>query len=520
MASGFRDLDTVARFATLRWPNPMSQPHWLLWPMWFRRVATPTKAEEGLGPFERAVLNCARAGITDSHHIGDLLLIDRRLVEVIQSSMREKGSLAPSLALTTEGLAALEAGTINSAEIRTVYSFTCALTGALLPRFSEQLFFADTKVVDRRIQIAHQTEGDDRFYPCFKLLPPVDAEPSAPLADDVLRAALRHALDRRGATADEHRERSAELLPLAPQLNRVHIIDQFATPVFVATIVCRDPNPLAAPGSIVVADPFGLGTTRKLRDELLRFRSVDRATNDWIERITRPASGETKLVEDHREDWDLCASEASSRLGLEVPHAAVVEQLTAVELALLQSGRTGVPAPQRQRLLKQAGQAGRDALEAGFITLAARYPLTAIVSMVEQLRQGDQRLIQSMLKEACRDLGFPPHLPHRFFRVRVGDLRSVVCYQHFSKLAAVVAASLLVAKRHSVHPFRRLAKRWPEFLTDTELALEVAGEAAHHQEQGSTDQSRIVELRDYAYECLRALLSPNEAHRILPDKES
>jgi len=454
------------------------------------------------------VLNCARAGITDAHHIGDLLLIDRRLIDVIQASLRDNGALAPSLALTEDGLGALDSGAINSAQVRTVYSFTCALSGTLLPRFAEQLYFADVRTTDRRLQIAHQNDGDERYSPCFKLLPADESEPPVPLADDVLRAAIRHAQDRRGASADAQRGGRSEVLPLAPQLNRVHIIDQRARPLFIATIVYRDQDPLAEPGSIVVADPFGLGITRRLRDELNRRRVHDQSTRDWIEKITRPASGATELIDDPRQDWELCASEASSRLNLPSSPLPVLEQLTAVELALLHAGKSEIAAPQRRRLLKQAGQASRDALEAGFMTLADRFPFAAIRPIVEQLHYSDEGLIKSMLRDACRNLGFAAHLPHRFFRVRVRDLQSVVLYGHFSKLAAVVATSLLIAKRHPTHPLRKIAQTWPDFLLDTETALEVTGEAAHHQQGSSPDHAEIDKLRDFTYECLRALLAP------------
>jgi len=122
-------------------------------------------------------------------------------------------------------------------------------------------------------------------------------------------------------------------------------------------------------------------------------------------------------------------------------------------------------------------------------------------------------LIKNMLRDACRNLGFDAHLPHRFFRVRVRDLQSVVLYEHFSKLAAVVATSLLVAKRHPAHPLRSIALAWPDFLVATETALEITGEAAHHQRESSPDHGQIDELRNYTYECLRALLAPSGQHR-------
>ena len=75
-------------------------------------------------------------------------------------------------------------------------------------------------------------------------------------------------------------------------------------------------------------------------------------------------------------------------------------------------------------------------------------------------------------------------------------------------LAAVVATSLLIAKRHPTHPLRKIAQTWPDFLLDTETALEVTGEAAHHQQGSSPDHAEIDKLRDFTYECLRALLAP------------
>jgi hypothetical protein len=459
------------------------------------------------------VLSCARARISDPHHICDLLLIDRRLIEVIQDSLRDQRALASDFSLTADGLAALESGVIDSAEVKTVYSFTCAVSGAILPRFSEQLFFADTKIRDRKVQIAHQDEGDDRFYPCFRVLPSDDSEPPSPLADDILRAALRHARDRRGATSAVHQRGVDEALPFAPQLNRVHVVDRHAQPLYVATIAYLDPSPLAEPGSIVVADPFGLGISRVLRDELLRIQSRDRNTQEWIAKIVRPASGATELIEDRRQDWELCASEARSRLCFRGSHHPVLDQLTAVELALLGANVVDIAPQQRQRLLKDAGHAGRDALEAGFMALADFYPFAAISEVVGRLKFHDEDLIQQQLKGACRALGFDGQIPQRFSRIRVGDLQSVVLYRRFSKLASVVAASLIIARRHSSHPFRTIARTWPEFLSDTADALAVAGEAAHHQAEGAPDPAKIDKFREYLYKCLRFLLSSDADHR-------
>ena len=147
MASVF-DSAHVGIFAHLECPAGYKK-HWILWPAWFCRVSAPTHLDNKLGPFERAVLNCAKARISDAQHIGELLSIDHQLVKLIQDNLRQKGALElvkenqwqKNLVLTKSGNESLETQLINSPNIQTVYIFTSAISKELIHRFTPKLSF-------------------------------------------------------------------------------------------------------------------------------------------------------------------------------------------------------------------------------------------------------------------------------------------------------------------------------------------------------------------------------------------
>lgn len=514
MASVFDNLETVGQFARPRWPEG-SKPHALLWPVWFRRLSTPARPEERLGPFERAVLNCARAGITDSRHVGDLLCIDFKLVEVIQGNLRSQGGLRTDHQLSEDGLAALDAGAINSVEVRTVYTFTCAMTGALLPRFTEQLFFAEFSAKTGRIVAEKETSGEPNSNHCFRLLPPDGSEPPAPEASEVLRGLLAHVRDRQSETKRRELDprASTDDLPVTTRLNRVHVVDQRARPLFLATIAYRDTQGAGGSDDFLVADPFGLGASRLFRNEISRLRRTDRSVQEWLKKVADHGTPGGEAVEEQALFWQVCKSDAVEKLGLAEAPTRILDELVGMEFALHQANDPLAVGPQRRRALKQAGQAGRDALEAGFRSLSERFPLQTLSTRIANLSNSpyDERLLQAMTKRACTMLGFRAMLPQRFFRVRPRDLQSVVVYGHFSKLAAVVVASLLVASEHADHPFKPVGLEYPDFLEDISTALEIAGEAAHHNQGGSPDPAAIDWFSRFTYRCIRALLASTES---------
>jgi hypothetical protein len=512
MASAFDTVQNVIRFDEPHWPDGR-KPHWLLWPVWVRRVAAPSRPGERIGPFERAVLGCARAQISDPEHIGGLLQIDKKLVTIIQQSLIERGSLEGSGSLSSEGKAALEAGEVEDATMNVVHVFQCALTGLVLPRVSEDLEFAEFHRRGDRWQIERGSIADPKPTRCFPVLPKDAAEPPIPDANEVLAAIRRHFADQRAIRAGAggaQIDREDGYRPTPKALKRVEVIDVRARPMFLATIAyAGDLEAGAGDDDWRIADPFGLGESSRMLDAAERLRRSDPQFDSRVRELFASASEARRQTTgiDPSEVWRDAQRSVAAKLPSLPPSWPGIQHLVTMEESSFWAGLAESVGQKRARL-RNCAQAARSAAEACFTELQRHFPFDSLRTRLQPRGRTpiDATLLRGMLVRASMTCGMGATLPRRFEGVKPADLVSVVFYNNAFKLSALIMATVLVAERQAAHPLHRAALERPDVLDDLDWFLSIAGGASHDSGGPGPTDAQVEQLIGLVYWLLKSML--------------
>jgi len=511
MALAFDGIQPVVQMARPTWPQGCGYRR-LLWPVWVRRVAAPHRPSTELGPFERAVLGCARAKISDPQHIGSLLCIDPKLVQVIQSALRQHEVIDEAGEITNDGLTALGEGEIEQTTIKVVYVFQCALTGRLIPRVSENLRYEAVIRADRKatfIEAGTVAEPQEQRYLTIR---PVDAkQPAIPDAVSVLRAIRHHFTAQRseGFRLDEAEAIDSEQFAYRPaSLKRVTVIDLKATAMFMVT--AAHDLPLREGGresEWCVCDPFGFSVcpllARALREVRLSDRQVDeefRPKPPKLVAMTSASEGAVNPDEIRR----MAVTQVAEQLDPALSCICGYERLIDMAESLLWHDRattSGGNIGQQKRHLRQCAIAGRQAIEACFVELSSRYPLAPLLSRMGRLDNSpsDVRYLGQVLEGKAQKLGLILPNPRRFNTVKPNDMRAVIGAGHHYKLAALIMANLAMAAESDGHPLAPTAMARPRLLHDLDQVLETGGQAAHHSAGPELLAERVLEMVDIVY---------------------
>lgn len=508
MASAFETLDTVVKFGTPRWPDGR-QARWVLWPVWVRRVAAPARPSDELGPFERAILGCARARISDAEHMEGLLKIDRKLVKIIQQNLMQQGALDDQGGITSAGLDAINVGELEPAAINVIHIFQCGVSGLVLPRVTQQLEFAEVVRTGTRWSIELGSAAESRKSHCLAIMPPILQEPATPDAMEVLMAVRRHFADLRAAGVGDVATYDTDdgYRPRPKALHRVNVIDARARPMFLATVAYSvDVEALDGSADWRIADPFGIGESRRLHDEAERLRRVDKRFDALLrglfaKRATATAPG---VGVNPTDVWQLAHAEVASHAPNLDRNWRGHQHLVTMEEALIWAGEATSQGQKRARLRNRA-QAARAAMEAAFTSLRDQYPMDGLKARLRPPL--DPAIIRGMLSRASAKCGLGHQLPRRFEAVKPGDLVSVVFYGNSSKLTALVMATAMTAEHDNRHPLHRLAKANPTLLTDLDRGLGVAGEAAHDAGSASPATGELDDLVQLVYRLVNHLVA-------------
>ena len=517
MASVFSGFLPVAELSRVgrRWSKSPSRT--LLWPVWVRRVAAPLGAKGNLGPFERAVLGCAQAGIQDPEHIGGLLCIDPKLVRVIQINLRQHRALNDAMSLTDDGLAMLGAGEIDVADVKVAHVFACAVTGRLLPRIAENFSFAEVYKEGTRFIHETGTKGSPKRHTCIHLAPHSSDEPPVPDAVEVFDAIRRHFAAYRSfeETSDTSVDNGSVPEVTSPSaLGRVSVIDRRATPMFMLTKVHEISSGAATSESARrVDDPFGFGELTVLTKTLASLC----AQRPDLERALKPKNVRPEGVLGAAASWDEIVAEARKIVADRLPHvdpnSPGLQHVIDMEEAKFQWELVGPSRPGDSRFLREAARNARSAIEACFVTLSKSHPLTRLADRIRRLESNPQDVafLKAKIEARVQQLGMHVPIPRRF-QIRPNDLRSVVCYQHSSKLAAMVIATAIVASEEPGHPFADLARGSPDLLVELDVALEIAGSASHHNETGKIEPRAVNDLISIVYRLWNSLIGQSANH--------
>ncbi|MCX5691618.1 MAG: hypothetical protein NTV94_17810 [Planctomycetota bacterium] len=258
-----------------------------------------------------------------------------------------------------------------------------------------------------------------------------------------------------------------------------------------------------------IMDPFGLGESRRLLDTADRLRAADKEFDQQIRRLTRkqPLQPTSANSVDPTLVWQLAEDQVATKLGAGFQTWRGHDHLVSMEDALLWYGESKFTA-QKNRNLRRSAQAARDAIEACFASLASAFPLSPLLGRIRNLNNtpADEAFLKEKLIIAAQACGLTGPLPRRF-GVRPRDMRAVLEAGHFSKLGAVVMATVLLAAERAGHPLREAAHMRPTLMDELDRAFAIAGEAAHDSGGAAPDERDVEFLIETVYWMIETLLA-------------
>lgn len=462
-----------------------SQRKFLLWPALMYRVVAPEVRPRQVNILQKAVLGMCRAGITFPPRIGEKLKIHADLATLILSELLQRGLIKQDGLPTPAGIEVFEDEALDMRPAVTGHVFQDPWSGDLWPRFVQRLDYAE---LDRRENgypdLILGTKGKPRRERAFMCRPIDSALPSAPDVRQILRATHRHKAALRNSESFESADEDEHLdLDAGPVLERISLVDDSPTPVFLSTFIYLVENEQT--GDWHACDPFGLGESPTLRRAVERELAFFPKLRETVEGLV--GSSLDAQAEKQRgwlaEVRALAASNLERKLTVNVRDLQQFEQLVELEMANVEAEYLGDACTQQK--LKSLLTAARTVLEDTFRSIAARFPPGDVWRHVYcHNRQGkygphpDRDYISGVYEARAAKLGFKTPLPKAISRTKPSALRDA-CSGSGWRLRGAIVAAIMAATDEPNHPLVRAAKRRPELVEELDWIAEMGGGGSH-----------------------------------------
>ena len=487
-----------------------SQRKFLLWPALMYRVVAPEVRPRLVNILQKAVLGMCRAGITFPPRIGEKLKIHEDLATLILSELLQRGLIKPDGMPTLAGNEVFEDETLDMRPPVTGHVFQDPWSGDLWPRFVKRLDYAE---LDRRENgfpdLILGTKGKPRRERAFMCRPLDSSLPSAPDVRQILRATQRHKTALRNSESFEVADEDEHLdLDSGPVLERISLVDDSPTPVFLSTFIYLAENDHT--GDWHVCDPFGLGESPVLRRAVERELAFAPMLRETVESLI--GASLDAQVEKQRE-WIaevrvLATSNLERRFTVNIRDLPEFENLTQLEMTFVEAELLGDACPE-QRLRDLLG-AARRVLESTFRSIAARFPPGDVWRHVyfkdknDKYRPVQDQVYVSKVYEArAAALGFKTPLPAAVAGTRPNHLKAA-CFESGWRLRGAIVAAMIAATDQPMHPLVKAAKRRPELIEDLDGIAAIAGDAIHAGD-GSLELSSISPVIESVYRSVAIL---------------
>lgn len=487
-----------------------SQRKFLLWPALMYRVVAPEVRPRQVNILQKAVLGMCRAGITFPPRIGEKLKIHADLATLILSELLQRGLIKQDGLPTPAGNEVFEDEALDMRPAVTGHVFQDPWSGDLWPRFVQRLDYAE---LDRRENgfpdLILGTKGKPRRERAFMCRPIDSALPSAPDVRQILRATHRHKAALRNSESFEAADEDEHLdLDAGPVLERISLVDDSPTPVFLSTFIYLVENEQT--GDWHACDPFGLGESPALRRAVERELAHFPRLRETVEALV--GSSLDAQAEKQRgwiaEVRALATSNLERKLTVNARDLPEFEQLLQLEMAYVDAQLLGDACPQ-QRLRDLLG-ATRRVLESAFRSIAARFPPGDVWRLFYCKKKSgkygpveDQDWVSAVYEARAAALGFKTPLPAALAGTRPNHVKAA-CYESGWRLRAAIVAAMMVATDQPDHPLVRAAKRRPELIEDLDRVAAMAGEAIHAGDS-SLELAAISPVIDSVYRSVAIL---------------
>ena len=487
-----------------------SQRKFLLWPALMYRVVAPEVRPRQVNILQKAVLGMCRAGITFPPRIGEKLKIHADLATLILSELLQRGLIKQDGLPTPTGNEVFEDEALDMRPAVTGHVFQDPWSGDLWPRFVQRLDYAE---LDRRENgfpdLILGTKGKPRRERAFMCRPIDSALPSAPDVRQILRATHRHKAALRNSDSFEAADEDEHLdLDAGPVLERISLIDDSPTPVFLSTFIYLVENEQT--GDWHACDPFGLGESPALRRAVERELAHFPRLRETVEALV--GSSLDAQAEKQRgwiaEVRALATSNLERKLTVNARELPEYELLVELEMAYVEADLLGDACTQQK--LKSLLTTARTVLESAFRSIAARFPPGDVWRRFYCKKKNgkfgpveDQKWVSDIYEARAAALGFKTPLPTALAGTRPNHLKAA-CYESGWRLRGAIVAALMAATDEPDHPLVWAAKRRSELIEDLDWIAEMGGGGSHGSDR-VYDLASISPVIDSVYRSVAIL---------------
>jgi len=474
---------SMVLYYDMRLPRGMhaKRPRFLCWPALMYRAVAPEARQRDINILEKAVLGLCRAGATGVERIGARLHIDPDLAAEVVQQLQVRELLDSSGLPTERGNSTFEAEAYGPTNLVTGHVFQDPWSGALWPRFMEELAIADVEPGDGRYpNLLTGSTGDRRSTRMFWHLPSLDALPPPPGPQQVLEASRKHRDALRGAEigVDEEAGRGDEPNFAVTAIERVSLVDDRPTAVMLVSYVFLLADEIGA-GEWQARDPLGLGLSRRWKGDIEREMEGSVALREYVQRLAADgrADGPPEV-----QQW-VSELEVRAELELDLRFTSAVRDLPQYpDLIALEVARQEARALDRapQYKLKGLMVAIRSVLEATFAAVSDDYPsVDAWLRLFPDGRPiSDREYCRQIFENSASELGYSMPLSEGLAGVQPWQVKQAGRGDVWRLRGAIIAA-LLTARDSAEHPLRTSAPRWPGMLNELDALATACGQAVH-----------------------------------------
>lgn len=469
-----------------------SEHQYLLFPALAYHVTAPRMRNRTLNPLQKAVAMLVRTGLLEANEIGPKLDIHDDLAFLILRELKQ-GAYITQAGLSDLGRCALQNDSVLSYEWVSGFVFQDPWTGKLLPRFVEDLNLCEHSINNNSVILHLGTEGKPYDHRALWLEFPSEAQICPPTSEDVLRSIQRQSRQKKTGKRSSFEDEDSDvevvaeisgasvehITEIAPEVRFVYL----TTILYLAEEVKKNRK---VPPEWFVGDPFGYAEIPELYASVRKCSETQPELKKRINRMLRDAGyqpGYEGLREwEHRADEDAKRSIHRAFTGSIDGFEDILKELIAFEAKYIMA----LDLPERAHALPRELL---KVLESAFIWCIKSYPPTDIWKRVfyedrnrstgkmDWFPSRDQSDYKEAYQYAASELGLTP--TRRFLRTKPAHIRSVVEFNHHSKLTASICGQIMYAAEVEKHPLRRVAKQYPNLLEMIDEISEKGGQAGH-----------------------------------------
>lgn len=455
---------------------------WVLLPMCAYKVSVPYPKGNNLNLFQETILKLFSSGARDDAWLAETMSLNISLIKFIVDELVNRGLITSRRTLTPEGMALLKEED-TTYEMMTGYVFYNYVTKTYMDTFiSDKDFYIATVRKRKKDQVSFYSD-DSIANPKLLNATIIHAENEeldvTPNAYDIIKICRKHKRRSQKLIQEDGDDKDDSRLP--KNIEKVSLLGEKKY-LYVATYLFLPTDDLVNRSKLQICYPFGTGLSITLIEAVTKLSSKDYNSalkNSIVELKKNAYSMTEKEVESVKNTHIDVDKEIRDILSINIEkypyvHRKLIEvESVYVQIQVLKNQNKG---NNRNYIQKRMND-----------YIIENYNLMAGV-LIEVARANDYFRPDKLtnypnqnaviLLSIAKQCGFCDEENNliRFLSIRKGTIKSAY---GTSKVDALLAYNLLIASEYNDHPFHRLARVVPQFITYLHKLVNLRNDAMH-----------------------------------------